>query len=210
MLKLFPKKWFLCVECGGIWMKETSDEELDKEYKENFPNDPNREFPIDIICDDCYKEFKPQLDNLTPEKRKEIEQKFEKFEIPKEFEKDLEKLTKEFVEKFIWDKKLIEEDPIFNEKLDISEEEDNIKKKRNKITIKIVLDWVGTFLIIIGTLLIASKNAFKPEIRLLGLSFYLISNIAWTPLAFLIKRPGLLLTQIVLFIINLNGIIKLL
>ncbi|KKN34304.1 hypothetical protein LCGC14_0795010 [marine sediment metagenome] len=100
MLKLFPKKWFLCVECGGIWMKKWSDEERDKEYKENFPNDPNREFPIDIICEDCYKKFKHRLDNLTPEERKEIEKDYKTDYVDTIFEKDLEKLTERFAERF--------------------------------------------------------------------------------------------------------------
>jgi len=99
MLKLFPKKWFKCANCSGIWMKKWSDEECAKEYEQNFPNDPNMEFPIDIICDGCYKEFKPWLDNLTQNKRDELEIE-QCLEIPIEFEEDLEKLTEKFAERF--------------------------------------------------------------------------------------------------------------
>lgn len=100
MLRIYPKKWFQCARCKGIWMKEWSDEECAKEYKENFPNDPNREFPIAVICDDCYKEFKPWLDELTPDEREEIE-KDNEFEIPEEFEEGLEKLTEKFANRLL-------------------------------------------------------------------------------------------------------------
>lgn len=127
MLKLFPKKWYKCAKCEEIWKKEWTDEECAEEYKENFPNDPNIEFPIAVICDDCYKEFKPWLDNLTPEEIEEIEQDYEldnfqkiekkwfeewrkefpedlkkleeSFEISEEFEEDLEKITEKFAER---------------------------------------------------------------------------------------------------------------
>ena len=99
MLKLFPKKWYKCTKCNGIWIKGWSDEECAKEYKENFPNDPDMKYPVDIICDDCYKkEFKPQFDNLTPEEKEEIEKGY-KLEIG--YEKDLEKITLKFAERFM-------------------------------------------------------------------------------------------------------------
>jgi len=93
MLKKYPDKWYQCAECGGIWMKEWSDEDCAEEYKENFPNDPNREFPIAVICDDCYKKLKPWMDELTPEEREEIE-KDNVIEI--EFGEELAKLTEKF------------------------------------------------------------------------------------------------------------------
>ena len=69
------------------------------------------------------------------------------------------------------------------------------------------LDWTGTVLIILGSIIIASKKASKPKIRLFALSFYLASNVFWIPFAILLRTYGLLITQIVLFIINLRGII---
>lgn len=73
MLKLFPKRWYQCTNCRNIYMKAWSDEECTEEYKENFLNDLNREWTTEVICDDCYKEFKPWLDDLTPEEKEEIE-----------------------------------------------------------------------------------------------------------------------------------------
>jgi large-conductance mechanosensitive channel len=69
-----------------------------------------------------------------------------------------------------------------------------------------ILDWVGTVLVIIGTLLITLKTAFKPEVRLCSLGLYFTGNIVWMPFALLIGQYGLFITQIVLFVINLNGI----
>jgi hypothetical protein len=125
MLRLFPKKWFKCANCGGIWMKEWSDEECAKEYKENFPNDPNREWPIELICSDCYKEFKPWLDDLTPGERKEIEKgniiKTDyvdaigfSWDSDYEFDEELEKLTEKFTERLQY-------------RLTIPKEDDNLK-----------------------------------------------------------------------------------
>ncbi len=113
MLKLFPKKWYQCANCGEIYQKGSTDEECAEEYKENFPNDPNREWPIEVICDDCYKEFKPCLDNLTSEEREKIEKDY-KLEI--DFEKDLERLTERFTEKFM--------EPEYGFRVTIPKEED--------------------------------------------------------------------------------------
>lgn len=97
MLKLFPRKWYQCARCGKIDRKVWSEEECAEEYKENFPNDPNMEYPIEIICDDCYNEFKPWLDHLTPKKREEIEHDYE---LEKKYGADLEKLEERFAERF--------------------------------------------------------------------------------------------------------------
>ncbi len=72
--------------------------------------------------------------------------------------------------------------------------------------ITIILDWTGTFFIILGSIFITSKKAFKPKIRLLTLSFYFLSNIFWIPFAIILETYGLLVTQIILLIINLKGI----
>lgn len=97
MLKLLPDKWYQCAKCKNIYIKKWTDEEARKEYKENFPNDPNVEYPVEVICDDCYREFKPWLDNLTPERKKKIE---DEYEIEQRYDKDLEKLTEIFTERF--------------------------------------------------------------------------------------------------------------
>ena len=76
MLRTFPRTWFQCAKCGGIWKKGKSDEECTEEYKENFPNDLEMKYPIDVICEDCYKPFRIQLDNLTPKEKRKIEKEF--------------------------------------------------------------------------------------------------------------------------------------
>ena len=43
---------FQCAMCKGIFNKGVSDEEADKEMKENFGDVTG---PIDVICDNCYK-----------------------------------------------------------------------------------------------------------------------------------------------------------
>lgn len=72
------------------------------------------------------------------------------------------------------------------------------------------LDWVGTIFILLGNYMVSSKKAFRPKIRLFGLSFFLISNIVWIPFAILLEAEGLLTTQIILMTMNTRGIIILL
>jgi len=71
----------------------------------------------------------------------------------------------------------------------------------------IFLDWSGTIFIIIGSIIFTSRKASKPKIRLFALSFYLLSNIFWSPFAIILETYGLLVTQIILFVINIRGII---
>lgn len=97
MLKLFPRKWYQCAQCGNIYKKGVSDEDSTKEYKENFPNDPNLEWDRVLICDDCYKPIKEWLVDLSDEERLEIESIGP---LSEKFEEDLEKITKEFADKF--------------------------------------------------------------------------------------------------------------
>ena len=65
MLKLHPDKYFRCDECGGIWMRGQSKEDMKKEYKENFPYDPEMKIPRGIICEDCYQELYKQTEGFT-------------------------------------------------------------------------------------------------------------------------------------------------
>lgn len=97
MLRKYPKEWYQCARCGNIYKKGVSDEEAAKEYKKNFPNDSNMEWDRDLICDDCYKEFKPWLNKKTPKERKEIE---EEYELEIKYGEELEKLTKKFAERW--------------------------------------------------------------------------------------------------------------
>lgn len=83
-LKENPKEYFRCEQCGSIYKKETPENEMIAEYKENFPDDPEMQIPRAIICDDCYKEIYEETDGFN--------------ESP--FEKDLEKLTESFAEKY--------------------------------------------------------------------------------------------------------------
>lgn len=72
---------------------------------------------------------------------------------------------------------------------------------------KVILDWAGTTLIILASILLTSKKASKPKIRLKVFTLFLGSNLLWIPLAILLILPGFFLTQCILLIINLKGII---
>lgn len=70
----------------------------------------------------------------------------------------------------------------------------------------IILDWTGTILILIAATILSSKISSKPKNRMWGFIFFLISNMFWIPFAIILKTYGLLITQIILFFINLCGI----
>lgn len=65
MLKLHPDKYYRCDDCGRIYIKGTSEDEMIEEYKENFPYDPEMKIPRVIICDDCYQELHKQTKRFT-------------------------------------------------------------------------------------------------------------------------------------------------
>ena len=69
-----------------------------------------------------------------------------------------------------------------------------------------ILDWIGTFFIILGNYIITSERSFNPKIKLIAIIFYLISNIVWIPFAILLQVEGLLITQIILLLTNIKGI----
>jgi len=69
-----------------------------------------------------------------------------------------------------------------------------------------ILDWTGTIFIIIGSIILAKKD-IKLNFRLLVFIFYLVSNILWIPMSLFLGTYGLLLAQIILFFINIKGII---
>lgn len=48
---------YICSRCKGKFVKAWSDEEADKEYLTNFPENPDR----GIVCDDCYKYLMSRL-----------------------------------------------------------------------------------------------------------------------------------------------------
>jgi len=62
----------ICARCGEEigYDEDWTDEDAKEEYQKNFPNDPNMKLvPLEVICEDCYQEFKEWLDDLTPEYR---------------------------------------------------------------------------------------------------------------------------------------------
>lgn len=69
-----------------------------------------------------------------------------------------------------------------------------------------ILDWIGTIMVLIAAFILSSKKSSKPKNRMYGFIFFLISNILWIPFAILLHAYGLLITQIILFFINLRGI----
>jgi hypothetical protein len=69
-------------------------------------------------------------------------------------------------------------------------------------------DWSGTITVLIAAFVFAMKRAYKPKLRLIGFTFFLISNCFVIPLAIMKSAEGLLFTQIVLLVINIRGIIN--
>jgi len=65
MLKNYPNEWYRCDSCGKIYKKGASEDEMKKEYKENFPNDPEMKIPRAIFCDDCYQKLYKQTKGFT-------------------------------------------------------------------------------------------------------------------------------------------------
>lgn len=68
-----------------------------------------------------------------------------------------------------------------------------------------ILDWSGTTCIIIGSVILTTKN-IKDKTRLMVFILYFISNILWIPMSLMIGTYGLLAAQIMLFMINVKGI----
>ena len=70
-----------------------------------------------------------------------------------------------------------------------------------------ILDWTGTIFILVGNYLVSSDGADKLTIRFIALSFFLISNIFWIPLAIILGVEGVFITQILLMPMNIRGIL---
>jgi len=64
-----------CARCGCDigFDSEWSEEDAKEEYQKMFPNDPNMEVATDVICDDCYEEFKKWHSTLSPEIKEEYD-----------------------------------------------------------------------------------------------------------------------------------------
>lgn len=72
----------------------------------------------------------------------------------------------------------------------------------------LILEWLGTFFVLMGGLLITSKSASNPKKRKVALYFYIVGTLAFGWFAWLIQAYGLLVTQTVFFFINLRGVIR--
>ena len=70
-----------------------------------------------------------------------------------------------------------------------------------------ILDWTGTIFILLGNYILTSKLDFRLKIRMIAISFFLISNFFWIPFAIILGVEGLLVTQIILMIMNIRGIL---
>jgi hypothetical protein len=71
-----------------------------------------------------------------------------------------------------------------------------------------IIDWTGTVMVLIAAFVFAMKKAYKPKLRLIGFSFFLLSNCVWIPLGIILQTWGFLLTQIVLVVINIKGVVN--
>ena len=72
----------------------------------------------------------------------------------------------------------------------------------------IIVDWIGTICVLIAAFIFAMKKAYKPKLRMIAFVFFLGSNAMWIPLGIILNTWGFLLTQSVLVIINIRGIIN--
>lgn len=70
-----------------------------------------------------------------------------------------------------------------------------------------ILDYLGTFFVIMAAFLFSSKSAAKPSIRKKAFILFLFSNALWIPMSILIGTYGLLVSQIILTMINIKGIV---
>ena len=51
------KNQYQCSKCGAEYVNDVTEEEMRKEYVENYPNDPEMVVPKVIVCEDCYQEL---------------------------------------------------------------------------------------------------------------------------------------------------------
>ena len=70
-----------------------------------------------------------------------------------------------------------------------------------------ILDFAGTVMVLTAAYLFSLKKAYKPKIRLIAFSCFLISNTVWIPMGIIVGLPWFLLTQAILVILNTKGII---
>ncbi len=66
----FTKEEFKCARCLQTYLKGWSDREAEFEYKDALYNIPGND--REVICDDCFQEFKVWLDGLTEDDHKRI------------------------------------------------------------------------------------------------------------------------------------------
>ncbi len=62
-------------------------------------------------------------------------------------------------------------------------------------------------MVLIAAFIFSLKRAYKPKLRLIAFSFFLGSNIVWIPMGFIVGLPWFLLTQGILVVLNIKGII---
>ena len=71
-----------------------------------------------------------------------------------------------------------------------------------------LLEWSGSFLIIFGLLLLASKRASKPNIRMKGLTIAAIGCAFLAIYGLIINAYGVMVTQISATLVDIYGIIN--
>ena len=62
------KEEIKCAHCRREYPRnpDFTEEDMRKEYAENFPDDPEMKEEVDLVCDDCYKEMISWKNTLTP------------------------------------------------------------------------------------------------------------------------------------------------
>ena len=51
---------YKCAMCNNVYNKGWTDEDAEKEFKENFGDSTGE---TDVVCDDCYKKIMPTIFN---------------------------------------------------------------------------------------------------------------------------------------------------
>ena len=70
-----------------------------------------------------------------------------------------------------------------------------------------ILDFCGTIMVLSAAYLFSLKKAYKPKIRMIAFSCFLASNVVWIPMGIMVELPWFLLTQGILVVFNIKGII---
>ena len=68
-----------------------------------------------------------------------------------------------------------------------------------------IVDWLGTFFVLFGTIIISLKKSMNPKIKLVAIISFLITAVCFFIIGIIINLPGMIINQFVLFWIDVYG-----